>query len=275
MTFSASSRITNGAIVFSTDEFRSKVACMNELVQLKCNPHSRIAVYSASFGRTQYESIQCPQPQGVPEESKSKVKETSFYPSLILFLCLIHTDGLCGDTKQQLFLSVVLFFSNSHRSRFGTRGCPLESYFAASENFWLMQKRGAFLTPPPRFSFFLCCWCRRADKKPATRSTRLSRLLHTLKSMACTHRLRESDGIMKLCSTETQRFNRFSLLPLPRDVWSTLVLRTLFSLCWKFQSRLSVCERGGEKSLLFLLCSQRTQSKFHLELKSMFISFAC
>ncbi|KAF7272207.1 hypothetical protein GWI33_014991 [Rhynchophorus ferrugineus] len=50
-------------------EFRSKVACENERIQLKCNPNSRIAVYSASYGRTQYESIQCPQPQGVPEET--------------------------------------------------------------------------------------------------------------------------------------------------------------------------------------------------------------
>lgn len=126
MTFSASSRITNGAIVFSTDEFRSKVACMNELVQLKCNPHSRIAVYSASFGRTQYESIQCPQPQGVPEESKSKVKETSFYPSLIFFLRLIHTDGLTGDTKQ-LFLSVVLFLPTAIAHALA-RGGALSNY---------------------------------------------------------------------------------------------------------------------------------------------------
>ncbi|KAJ8972803.1 hypothetical protein NQ317_014860 [Molorchus minor] len=50
-------------------EFRSKVACENERIQLKCNPNSRVAVYSASYGRTEYESIQCPQPQGVPEET--------------------------------------------------------------------------------------------------------------------------------------------------------------------------------------------------------------
>ncbi|XP_068086161.1 uncharacterized protein [Anabrus simplex] len=50
-------------------EFRSKVACEDDTVQLKCNPNARIAVYSASFGRTEYESIQCPQPQGVPEET--------------------------------------------------------------------------------------------------------------------------------------------------------------------------------------------------------------
>lgn len=61
--------VLNSFSIFS-DEFRSKVACENDVVQLKCNPHSRIAIYSASFGRTEYESVQCPQPQGVPEESK-------------------------------------------------------------------------------------------------------------------------------------------------------------------------------------------------------------
>ncbi|XP_059483979.1 protein eva-1 isoform X4 [Neocloeon triangulifer] len=64
-------------------EFRSKVACMNELVQIKCNPHSRIAVYSASFGRTEYESIQCPQPQGVPEETCL----TSYATETVMQLC--------------------------------------------------------------------------------------------------------------------------------------------------------------------------------------------
>ncbi|KAK6637107.1 hypothetical protein RUM43_010781 [Polyplax serrata] len=55
-------------------EFRSKVACENDMVQLKCNPHSRIAIYSASFGRTEYESVQCPQPQGVPEEIHNELE---------------------------------------------------------------------------------------------------------------------------------------------------------------------------------------------------------
>lgn len=73
-----------------TDEFRSKVACENDIAQIECNPYSRIAVYSASFGRTEYESIQCPQPQGVKEESK-----------LILFVIIVYTfrvvegHGLC------------------------------------------------------------------------------------------------------------------------------------------------------------------------------------
>lgn len=55
---------------FFADEFRSKVACENDSIQLVCNPYSRIAIYSASFGRTSYESIQCSQPQGVMEECK-------------------------------------------------------------------------------------------------------------------------------------------------------------------------------------------------------------
>jgi len=54
----------------STDEFRSKVACENDVIQLMCNPYSRIAIYGAHYGRTEYESLQCAQPSGVKEESK-------------------------------------------------------------------------------------------------------------------------------------------------------------------------------------------------------------
>lgn len=53
------------------DEFRSKIACENEIIQLTCSPYWRITIYSASYGRTEYESVQCAQPQGVLEESKS------------------------------------------------------------------------------------------------------------------------------------------------------------------------------------------------------------
>lgn len=42
-----------------TDEFRSKVACENDNMPLMCNPYSRIAIYSASFGHTERESVQC------------------------------------------------------------------------------------------------------------------------------------------------------------------------------------------------------------------------
>ncbi|XP_018377603.1 PREDICTED: protein eva-1 homolog C isoform X2 [Trachymyrmex cornetzi] len=50
-------------------EFRSKVACENEVVNLVCHPGQRVAIFSAAFGRTQYESLQCPQPLGVQEET--------------------------------------------------------------------------------------------------------------------------------------------------------------------------------------------------------------
>lgn len=51
-------------------EFRSKVACENDIMSFECNPYSRIAVNSASYGRTEYESLQCPQQPGIKEESK-------------------------------------------------------------------------------------------------------------------------------------------------------------------------------------------------------------
>ncbi|XP_034661608.1 uncharacterized protein LOC117897080 isoform X2 [Drosophila subobscura] len=40
-------------------EFRSKVACENDNMPLVCNPYSRIAIYSASFGHTERVSVQC------------------------------------------------------------------------------------------------------------------------------------------------------------------------------------------------------------------------
>ncbi|VVD04519.1 unnamed protein product [Leptidea sinapis] len=51
------------------DEFRSKVGCENDVLHLSCNPHSRVAIYSAQYGRTEYDSIQCPQPRGMKEEN--------------------------------------------------------------------------------------------------------------------------------------------------------------------------------------------------------------
>ena len=51
-------------------EFRSKIICENETIQLKCKRNARIAVYSATFGRVHFQSLQCPQPPGVEDESK-------------------------------------------------------------------------------------------------------------------------------------------------------------------------------------------------------------
>lgn len=50
-------------------EFRSKMACENDVINLVCYPGQRVAIFSASFGRTEYESMQCPQPLGVQEET--------------------------------------------------------------------------------------------------------------------------------------------------------------------------------------------------------------
>jgi hypothetical protein len=55
-----------------SDEFRSKVACENDVIQLMCNPYSRIAIYGATYGRTEYESLQCAQPSGLKEDFRRK-----------------------------------------------------------------------------------------------------------------------------------------------------------------------------------------------------------
>lgn len=53
------------------DEFRSKVACENDVIQLMCNPYSRIAIYGATYGKTGDESLQCQQPsQTSKDDSK-------------------------------------------------------------------------------------------------------------------------------------------------------------------------------------------------------------
>lgn len=61
-----------------TDEFRSKVACENESINLWCSPGYRVAIYSASYGRTEYESLQCPQPNGVKDQSEFSCLSVSF-----------------------------------------------------------------------------------------------------------------------------------------------------------------------------------------------------
>lgn len=76
-----------------SDEFRSKVACENEIIQLTCSPYWRITIYSASYGRTEYESVQCAQPQGVLEESKN-------------FICFIYQNFIC---------CVALYLSGTYR----------------------------------------------------------------------------------------------------------------------------------------------------------------
>ncbi|XP_047024731.1 uncharacterized protein LOC124633523 isoform X3 [Helicoverpa zea] len=49
-------------------EFRIRNACEGDVIKLSCNPHSRIAIFDALYGRTAFEAVTCPQTQGVPDE---------------------------------------------------------------------------------------------------------------------------------------------------------------------------------------------------------------
>lgn len=59
--------------VYSLGEFKSVTGCENDVVQLTCNPGSRLAIYSAIYGYSG-ESLLCPQPHPndiIGESSKS------------------------------------------------------------------------------------------------------------------------------------------------------------------------------------------------------------
>ncbi|KAK0087973.1 hypothetical protein PV325_013522 [Microctonus aethiopoides] len=71
-------------------EFRSKVACEDDAVNLLCFPGKRVAIFSASFGRTEYESLQCPQPRGVMEETCTAPHATE----IVMKLC--HGKRKCS-----------------------------------------------------------------------------------------------------------------------------------------------------------------------------------
>ncbi|XP_032689135.1 uncharacterized protein LOC116852673 isoform X1 [Odontomachus brunneus] len=71
-------------------EFRSKVACENDVINLVCHPGQRVAIFSASFGRTEYESLQCPQPRGVKEETCM----INFATETVMHLC--HGKRRCS-----------------------------------------------------------------------------------------------------------------------------------------------------------------------------------
>ncbi|CAK1547066.1 unnamed protein product [Leptosia nina] len=50
-------------------EFRSRTGCEDDVIKLSCNPYSRVAIFDAQYGRTAYESFNCPQAQGVVDEN--------------------------------------------------------------------------------------------------------------------------------------------------------------------------------------------------------------
>ncbi|XP_046462382.1 protein eva-1-like isoform X3 [Daphnia pulex] len=64
-------------------EFRSKIICENETIQLKCKRNARIAIYSATFGRVQFQSAQCLQPPGIEDETC----EASFSTETVMQMC--------------------------------------------------------------------------------------------------------------------------------------------------------------------------------------------
>lgn len=79
-----------------TDEFRSKVACENDNMPLMCNPYSRIAIYSASFGHTERESVQCGGQGGGASGNVLINREESGTPSkchrLVVVLSTTHAE---------------------------------------------------------------------------------------------------------------------------------------------------------------------------------------
>uniref|UniRef100_T1JAU7 SUEL-type lectin domain-containing protein n=1 Tax=Strigamia maritima TaxID=126957 RepID=T1JAU7_STRMM len=74
------------------NEFRSKVICEGEALQLKCQLASRIAIYSANFGRTHHGSVECRQPEGLPEEDC----QASYATETVMRIC--HGRRKCSMT---------------------------------------------------------------------------------------------------------------------------------------------------------------------------------
>ncbi|CAH0397993.1 unnamed protein product [Chilo suppressalis] len=48
-------------------EFRSRTCCQDDVIKLSCNPHSRVAIFDAQYGRNAYEPVTCHQ-TGMPDE---------------------------------------------------------------------------------------------------------------------------------------------------------------------------------------------------------------
>ncbi|KAL4709906.1 hypothetical protein ACJJTC_003869 [Scirpophaga incertulas] len=48
-------------------EFRSRTCCQDEVIRLSCNPHSRVAIFDAQYGRNAYEPVTCHR-TGMPDE---------------------------------------------------------------------------------------------------------------------------------------------------------------------------------------------------------------
>ncbi|XP_050670800.1 uncharacterized protein LOC126969431 isoform X2 [Leptidea sinapis] len=50
-------------------EFRSRTGCEDDVIKLGCNPYSRVAIFSAQYGRTAHDSVTCPRAQGITDQT--------------------------------------------------------------------------------------------------------------------------------------------------------------------------------------------------------------
>lgn len=104
------------------------MACENDVINLLCHPGQRVAIFSAAFGRTEYESLQCPQPRGVKEESKYRttigdifvfihIHPDHTYPHLISFVGIIDSSrrrkgGDGGGGALEIFVRTLDFVND-------------------------------------------------------------------------------------------------------------------------------------------------------------------
>ncbi|XP_032596046.1 protein eva-1 homolog C isoform X3 [Drosophila grimshawi] len=80
-------------------EFRSKLACENDNMPLMCNPYSRIAIYSASFGHTERESVQCGG-QGGPSGSVHINREDTGQPTCLVSYATETVMQICHGRRR-------------------------------------------------------------------------------------------------------------------------------------------------------------------------------
>ncbi|XP_023035942.1 uncharacterized protein LOC6650955 isoform X1 [Drosophila willistoni] len=82
-------------------EFRSKVACEQDTMPLVCNPYSRIAIYSASFGHTERESVQCGgQSAGTVTGSTPGVSEDNSKPTCLVSYATETVMQICHGRRR-------------------------------------------------------------------------------------------------------------------------------------------------------------------------------
>ncbi|XP_071446054.1 uncharacterized protein [Hetaerina americana] len=135
-------------------EFRSKVACKDEIATIRCGPRTQLAIYSATFGRSQMDSYHCPQPAGVPEEEC----QTSFTTETVMQMC--HGKKQCVLTaatenfgypcrsNTRMYLKVVYTCVSGRvlkKRFFNATDKDLEDGFDEDEMYEIYDDTGAFL----------------------------------------------------------------------------------------------------------------------------------